>query len=321
MSQTSPTSSTAATPTASIHSHGTPSYFTPPSHRPGGMTSSSSSSSSSSSLLSRFRDFTASVSHSQFVAHSISILVASGAVLVAVDHFFPRYSPLFYFRYLCNSIPSGELNFKEHQVYLYVLSHGKEGDPQSVLAALDSFGREKAFLMNIGDKKGKVLKDEVLKCQPKVVVEIGGYCGYSAILIASSLPEGSHLYTIEKNPLFAAIATKLIEFAGLSSKVTVLIGTVETRLPTLMNRYKVAKIDLLFIDHRKELYVPDFEKVEQSGLIQSGSVVVADNILFPGCPEYAAYIRNNPNYTSTFFEGFLEYSEVVRDGVEVSVRL
>ncbi len=44
------------------------------------------------------------------------------------------------------------------------------------------------------------------------------------------LSENSMLYSIEIDPIFAAYATKIIEWAGLSHKVKVLIGTVDTRI-------------------------------------------------------------------------------------------
>lgn len=43
--------------------------------------------------------------------------------------------------------------------------------------------------------------------------------GYSALRIARNLPEGGRLLSVEKDELFAAIATKIIEFAGLDDKV------------------------------------------------------------------------------------------------------
>lgn len=127
-----------------------------------------------------------------------------------------------------------------------------------MLQALDDFARNRRFLINVGDEKGKIVQDEVREAAPRLAIEMGAYCGcvcrrrrcgslfflervyawmlrrYSAVLIGSTLPEGGHLYSIEKEPLFAAIATKVVEFAGLRDKVTILIGTCETLLPELM---------------------------------------------------------------------------------------
>ncbi|CAF1440103.1 unnamed protein product, partial [Adineta steineri] len=49
-------------------------------------------------------------------------------------------------------------------------------------------------------------------------------------------------------------------------------------------------------------------------------MIVADNILSPGAPDYVNYVRNNPQYTSTFHESTLECDKNTRDGVEISIR-
>jgi catechol O-methyltransferase len=61
--------------------------------------------------------------------------------------------------------------------------------------------------------------------------------------------------------------------------------------------------------------------MESENLLRKGSVLVADNILFPGAPEYAKYVRTSKKYQSTFHKSTLEYIEEVEDGVEVSIYL
>ena len=116
--------------------------------------------------------------------------------------------------------------------------------------------------------------------------------------------------------LQAAIATKIVEFAGLQSRVTIKVGTVETKIDYLRS---LGPIDLLFIDHIKSGYKPDVQLLEGAGLIQPGSVLVADNCLIPGAPDYVAYIKDNPQYDSVCHETLLEYSDKV-DHVWVSTR-
>ena len=125
------------------------------------------------------------------------------------------------------------------------------------------------------------------------------------------------------DPLHAAIATKVLEFAGLSSRVTVLVGTVETRLPALRSAYGVSSVDLLFIDHVKSLYLPDLKRVEAAGLLNPGSVIVADNVVHPGAPELLAYLQSEEGrlYRTTMHDTSLEYSKDRKDGVTVSTRL
>jgi catechol O-methyltransferase len=168
--------------------------------------------------------------------------------------------------------------------------------------------------------KGELLDAELVKKKPKVVVELGGYCGYSALRIARKLAANGndgHLYSVEMSPLHAAIATKILEFAGQRSRVTVLVGTASTTLDKKLK--PLGCIDLLFLDHAKDYYKSDFQLFENAGLIKPGSVVVADNCLYPGCPEYVAYIKDNKDYDSVKHETQLEYCDKP-DHVWVSVR-
>jgi catechol O-methyltransferase len=54
---------------------------------------------------------------------------------------------------------------------------------------------------------------------PSLVLELGAYCGYSAVRMARLLLPGARLITMEINPDFAAITQQMIEFAGLQDKV------------------------------------------------------------------------------------------------------
>ena len=119
------------------------------------------------------------------------------------------------------------------------------------------------------------------KIHPKVLVEIGGYCGYSALTFAANTPADTAIYTVEINQHFADIARKILDHTGLGKKVTFFIGDVQSSQGKLK---ALGRIDFLFIDHIKNAYLSDFKIIEALGVIQSGSVVVGDNIIEPGSP-------------------------------------
>jgi len=208
--------------------------------------------------------------------------------------------------------------FKEEMVLNYVFSHSNPGDTNGVLAAMDEFCKSN-LMMNIGILKGSFLDDAGLKRKPKFVVELGAYFGYSAVRIGRLLSDDARLVSIEKNPLFAAISTKIIEHAGLSNKVKVLVGKAEDKIPTLKQVFGIEFIDLVFIDHWKDRYVPDLKVIESNELLCKGSVLVADNVILPGAPDYLKYIRNNPKYESKLYESPLDFTDYLKDGVEISV--
>lgn len=136
--------------------------------------------------------------------------------------------------------------------------------------------------------------------------------------IGRLLPEGAKFYSIEISPVHAAIATQIIKFAGLQDKCQVLVGGSSDVLKEFRVKTGQQHVDLFFIDHLKSLYLHDLKLIEELGLLKSGSVIVADNVIYPGAPDYLAYIRANLRFKSAFYESNLEYSNAV-DGVEVSV--
>lgn len=112
----------------------------------------------------------------------------------------------------------------ERHLLEYVVQNAEPGNPESVLKAMDAFWSNMIPLENTAARwevRGQTIEQAV---QDKVeahlgqdirCLELGTYCGYSALRIARNLPEGSTLLSVEKDALFAAIATKIIEFAGL----------------------------------------------------------------------------------------------------------
>src|SRR5687767_6227708 len=87
--------------------------------------------------------------------------------------------------------------------------------------------------IQVGPSEGKLLYLLLRLISAKKVVEVGTLVGYSAIQMARALPAEGHLYSIEYDPTHAEVARKNIERAGLSDRVTVLVGAGVDVLPRL----------------------------------------------------------------------------------------
>ena len=91
---------------------------------------------------------------------------------------------------------------------------------------------------HVGDRKAKYLEKYVRQASSRYndlpigerCVELGSYCGYSALCIGQLLSLRGKLISIEKESQCVMWTKRLIEYAGLSSKVIVLHGTVESLL-------------------------------------------------------------------------------------------
>jgi catechol O-methyltransferase len=210
---------------------------------------------------------------------------------------------------------------REEAMLQHVLANCVQGDPESVLNSIDSFAWSGTWMMNVGDRKGLILDDEVKLVQPQIAVEVGGYCGYSAVRIARLLPAGGRLFSLELEPRFAAIAEQIVRAAGLSDRVQHIIGPSDQSLRRLREITGRDHVDLFFLDHWKDLYLADIQTIEECRLLRAGTVVVADNVIYPGTPEYLAYVRAHQRFRSTFHASQLEYSNDIADGIEVSVYL
>lgn len=95
----------------------------------------------------------------------------------------------------------------------------------------------------------------------------------------------------------------LISLAGLTDIVEVIVGASAHTLQRLHDESILAPggIDLLFLDHLEELYVPDVKLCEELGFLdRPGTLVAADNVLKPGAPAYREYMRANPRLSKSW---------------------
>ena len=114
---------------------------------------------------------------------------------------------------------------RETALEKYVLARARPGDVDDAIRVIDHFGRHVSFLINVGDEKGKILDRAVERTQPRLLLELGTYCGYSALRMARVMPREARLYSVEFNTANAEIARCILAHAGVDAKVTVIVGT------------------------------------------------------------------------------------------------
>jgi predicted O-methyltransferase YrrM len=181
-----------------------------------------------------------------------------------------------------------------------------EGD--AVLREIEELSK-RTFLPIIGPVKGKHLVDTVRRFNVKNVLEVGTLIGYSAILIASNLPQEGRVVTVEMKAKSAKLAEENILKAGLADKIEVHIGNALTVIPRMNGRF-----DMVFLDATKDEYL-EYLKLSEHKL-ERGGVVFADNVKMSAheMRDYLDYVRNSGRYRS-------EYVDVVFDGVEITTKL
>lgn len=137
---------------------------------------------------------------------------------------------------------------------------------------------------------------EKLDPKPRILVELGGYVGKSAIAWGAMLrdfhADGQvQVFSMELEPDFVRIIRDFVEIAGLTDIVEVVEGQSGDSLRNLKQQKGIEKIDALFLDHWEKFYLSDLKVCEELGLLRVGSVVVADNTDMPGAPEYLRYVE------------------------------
>ena len=122
----------------------------------------------------------------------------------------------------------------------------------------------------IGRAKGRIVRRVLERHRPVRAIEIGSLLGYSAILIAGSLPPRGRLVCIESSPLLASLVRSNVATAGLARRVRVVVGEALRAIPLLPGRF-----DFALIDAAKEDYLDYLRQLEPK--LVRGAVVVADN--------------------------------------------
>ena len=201
------------------------------------------------------------------------------------------------------------------KVARYVEANARRGDPADVLATMDRYAREEQFLMNIGPDKGPIVQELFAGLAPDArVLELGAYCGYSAVLFASTLGPEGRVVSLEVGEESVEAARANVAHAGLADRVEFILGDSGESIPNLDGPF-----DLVFLDHWKDLYKRDLQAIEARGLLKPGSIVVADNVGPHFNPtEYLEYVRGCGHYECEHRESTIEYSDDA-DAVEISV--
>ena len=129
--------------------------------------------------------------------------------------------------------------------------------------------------MITGHFQGRVLSMLSKIVNPKNILEIGTYTGYSAICLAEGLQKNGQLHTIDINEELTDFQRKYFDKSGYGTQIIQHTGDALEIIPTLD-----IKFDLVFIDAEKTEYLKYFETVIQK--TSPGSILLTDNVLWSG---------------------------------------
>ena len=129
--------------------------------------------------------------------------------------------------------------------------------------------------MQVGKVEGAFLRMLVAISGARRVVEVGTFTGYSALMMASALPEDGILYTLEHDQARAEVAQRYFDKVSYGSRIRIVLGDANESL-----RYIEAPIDMFFIDADKPGYDQYYERALE--LLRPGGIMALDNMLWKG---------------------------------------
>jgi len=157
----------------------------------------------------------------------------------------------------------------------YVVAHSQE-EPK-ILQELTKETWQKVLnpRMISGAYQGRILSMISKLIQPKNVLEIGTFTGYSALSIAEGLPKDGTLFTIDRNEELAELQQKYFNKSRFTNQLKSYVGNAIEIIPTLHQKF-----DLVFIDADKSNYTNYFHLIIDK--MNSGGIILSDNVLWYG---------------------------------------
>lgn len=210
------------------------------------------------------------------------------------------------------------MNLRDDKILEYAEAHSQP-EPE-LLQKLNRETHQKVLSprMLSGHFQGRILSMISKLLQPKTILEIGTYTGYSALCLAEGLTKNGVLHTIDINEELVDLQKRYFDASPYGENIIQHLGKALDIIPKLD-----ATFDLIFIDADKENYPNYLEIILPK--TKSGSVILSDNVLWSGkvtepekasdrttkiLKEYNLLLKNHPKLETILLP--------IRDGLTVS---
>lgn len=204
----------------------------------------------------------------------------------------------------------------------YVVKHS-ENEPE-LLQQLNRETNQKILIprMLSGHYQGRLLSIISKLVNPKNILEIGTYTGYSALCLAEGMQTNGELHTIDRNEELVDFQRKYFDKSEYGNQIFQHLGNALDIIPKLDKTF-----DLVFIDADKENYSNYFHVIIDK--LNPGGIILSDNVLWsgkvlektfkkddactPALIEYNALLKNDKRVETILLP--------IRDGLTISRKL
>ncbi len=187
-------------------------------------------------------------------------------------------------------------NINQEYIVDYIRSLVKD---EENLKDIRVYGEEN-YVPIIQPEVKQLLKVLISIKKPMKILEVGTAIGYSAMVMASVMPEGGKVYTIERNEQMIELAKKNIEEKGFSDRIELLEGDAEDILKNFGE-----KVDIVFIDGAKAQYEKFLDYIIEN--LNEEGIIISDNVLYKGMVASDQLVNKRKKTIVKRMRSYLEY--------------
>ncbi|MDG1790940.1 MAG: O-methyltransferase [Flavobacteriaceae bacterium] len=167
------------------------------------------------------------------------------------------------------------MHFLPEKLDDYIVDHSQKEPELLQQLSKETWQKVLAPRMLSGHFQGRVLSLISKMVNPKYILEIGTYTGYSALCLAEGIQTKGLLHTIDNNEEIFDLQRKYFDKSIYGNQIIQHIGNALNVIPSLDITF-----DLVFIDADKKNY-PNYLEIILPKL-KSGSIILSDNVLWTG---------------------------------------
>jgi caffeoyl-CoA O-methyltransferase len=192
------------------------------------------------------------------------------------------------------------MHFIPEELDNYVVKHSEDEPELLQELTRETFQKILQPRMLSGHYQGRVLSMISKIVNPKNILEIGTYTGYSALCLAEGMQKDGELHTIDINEELVDFQRKYFDKSLFGKQIFQHLGNALELIPKLNKTF-----DLIFIDADKDNYPAYFNIIIDK--LNSGGIILSDNVLWSG----KVIETLKPDDAST--KALLEYNKLLKE--------
>ena len=157
----------------------------------------------------------------------------------------------------------------------YIVAHSEQEPELLQQLTRETYQKVLQPIMLSGPYQGRVLSMISKLINPKTILELGTFTGYSTICLAEGLAKDGQLHTIDINEELVDFQRKYFDKSGFGSQISQHTGNALDIIPSIKTNF-----DLVFIDADKPNYSNYFHLIIEK--LNPGGVLLSDNVLWHG---------------------------------------